>query len=191
MAYKIQRTPYCSNLVCKFPTEGSLHLAIQALGTYHGPSIRLRLYCRVQSAILSDARKPLLSPLHIPLSACPRHRLRELHHDPTLKSRERDSVEMYLLLDQGLKVPRRALHLMGATYRSTQDTLPHKQDPARVAQAPAELGDPHTAVPGWRSPTLFSWMYAGSRSHCCPPPPGDVGASSGLTCPMRVPRGSA
>ncbi len=51
------------------------------------------------------------APLHVRLSSHQRLRLRELRHDPTLKPRERDRVEMYLLSDQGMTVPRLALHL--------------------------------------------------------------------------------
>ena len=50
------------------------------------------------------------APLHIHLSTRQRRRLCELRHDPTLKPRERNRVEMYLLSDQGLTVPRLAPH---------------------------------------------------------------------------------
>lgn len=50
------------------------------------------------------------APLHVQLSSHQRRRLRELRRDPTLKPRERDRVEMYLLLADGMTVPRLARH---------------------------------------------------------------------------------
>ena len=50
------------------------------------------------------------APLHVQLSSHQRRRLRELRRDPTLKPRERDRVEMYLLSADGLTVPRLAVH---------------------------------------------------------------------------------
>ena len=50
-------------------------------------------------------------PLHIQMSSRPRRRLRQLRHDPRLRPRERDRVEMCLLAAQGWTVPRLAGHL--------------------------------------------------------------------------------
>ena len=50
------------------------------------------------------------APLYLKLSARQRQRLRELRHDPTLKTRERDRVEMYLLSADGMTVPQLARH---------------------------------------------------------------------------------
>ncbi len=50
------------------------------------------------------------APLHVKLSSRQRRRLQALRHDPTLKPRERDRVEMYLLSADGLKVPPLARH---------------------------------------------------------------------------------
>ncbi len=50
------------------------------------------------------------APLHVKLSSRQRRRLRELRHDPGLKPRERDRVEMYLLSADGLTVPQLAPH---------------------------------------------------------------------------------
>ena len=59
---------------------------------------------------LSSPRYPMPAPLPVHLTARQRRRLRELCHDPTRKPRERDRVEMYLLSDPGLTVPRLAPH---------------------------------------------------------------------------------
>lgn len=50
------------------------------------------------------------APLHVKLSSYQRRRLYKLRRDPTLQSRERDRVEMYLLSADGLTVPRLAVH---------------------------------------------------------------------------------
>ena len=50
------------------------------------------------------------APLHVPLLSHQRRRLRELRRAPTLKPRERDRVEMYLLSADGMTVPQLAGH---------------------------------------------------------------------------------
>ena len=50
------------------------------------------------------------APLHVQLTTRQRRRLQELRRDPDLKPGERDRVEMYLLSDDGLTVPRLARH---------------------------------------------------------------------------------
>ena len=49
--------------------------------------------------------------LHIQMNARQRRRLRPLRHDPRLRPRERDRVEMCLLSAQGWTAPRLAVHL--------------------------------------------------------------------------------
>ena len=84
---------------------------------------------------------------------------------------------------------RKYLHLMGATYRRTQYSLRHRQDPERAAAARAELDDFKKKPPPGIS-TSISWTKPASAPACPPPTPG-AGAGTAPKSPTRAPRANA